>query len=117
MGVPMGFSYPVDRRETNISSGWKSSGMTARDGPSARASRGRDCGMNNKTHKEIPSGSGQLRPAGKRCRTVYIVDNDPAVCHALSLLFANANYAVKSFGSARTLLAAVTEQTTGVLIL
>jgi FixJ family two-component response regulator len=39
------------------------------------------------------------------------------VCHALSLLFGNANYAVKSFGSARTLLAAVTEQTTGVLIL
>jgi FixJ family two-component response regulator len=73
--------------------------------------------MNNKTHKEVPSGFGQLRPAGKRCRTVYIVDNDPAVCHALSLLFGNANYAVKSFGSARTLLAAVTKQTTGVLIL
>jgi two-component system, LuxR family, response regulator FixJ len=73
--------------------------------------------MNNKTHKEVPSGFGKLRPAGKRCRTVYIVDNDPAVCHALSLLFGNANYAVKSFGSARTLLAAVTEQTTGVLIL
>jgi FixJ family two-component response regulator len=73
--------------------------------------------MDNKTYKEIPSGFGQLRPARKRCCTVYVVDNDPAVCHALSLLFGNANYAVKSFVSARTLLATVTKQTRGVLIL
>ena len=39
------------------------------------------------------------------------------MCHALSLLLKNADYAVESFTSARSLLAAVNENSTGILIL
>jgi FixJ family two-component response regulator len=39
------------------------------------------------------------------------------VCHALTLLFENAEYVVTPFISAESLLAAVSEETTGVLIL
>jgi two-component system response regulator FixJ len=77
--------------------------------------------MNNQTHRTLPYDPGhgppQLRSAGKQRRTVYIVDDDPAVCDALTLLFENAAYAVKSFTSARSLLAAINGKPAGVLIL
>lgn len=73
--------------------------------------------MNNKTHKGTSFGFRQLRPARKRCRSVYIVDDDPAVCHALVLLLENAEYVVTPFISAESLLATVSEETRGVLIL
>jgi FixJ family two-component response regulator len=73
--------------------------------------------MNNKTHKGTPFGFRQLRRAGQRCRSVYIVDDDPAVCHALVLLLENAEYVVTPFISAESLLATVSDKATGVLIL
>jgi two-component system response regulator FixJ len=120
MGVPLGISYLIYRKGRALpanSSGWKSSGMTARDGPLPGVSSERDCGMNTETYKVTPSRSGRPLPAGEPCRSVYIVDDDPAVCHALTLLFKNANYAVKPFTSAASLLATVNTETSGVLIL
>lgn len=73
--------------------------------------------MNNQTHRTLPSGPGRPCIAGEQCRAVYILDDDPGVCHALSLLFESADYAVTSFTSARSLLAAVNGKTTGILIL
>jgi FixJ family two-component response regulator len=54
---------------------------------------------------------------GEGCRTIYIVDDDSAVCHALTLLFENVDYTVMPFASAESLLASVSEASTGVLIL
>jgi two-component system response regulator FixJ len=73
--------------------------------------------MNNECNKAPPSDSSQSRSAEKDIRTVYIVEDDPAVRLALSLLLESADYVVKSFGSAESLLAAVNEKTAGVLIL
>ncbi len=78
---------------------------------------GWDFGMTNETHKGKPPGFRQSGPAGNSCRTVYIIDDDPGVCHALSLMLKNADYAVESFASARSLLAAINEKSTGILIL
>ena len=73
--------------------------------------------MINQTQRDIPSASSQPPPVGKGCRTIYIVDDDPAVRHALTLLFENADYTVMPFAAAEPLLASVSEATTGVLIL
>jgi FixJ family two-component response regulator len=70
--------------------------------------------MTNQTQE---AGFRQSSPAGRKCRAVYIVDDDPGVCHALTVLLENAHYAVESFTSARSLLAALNEKTTGILIL
>ena len=73
--------------------------------------------MTNQTKKNIPSASSQPPPVGEGCRTIYIVDDDSAVCHALTLLFENVDYTVMPFASAESLLASVSEASTGVLIL
>jgi two-component system response regulator FixJ len=73
--------------------------------------------MNTEGHKAPPSDYSQSRSAGKHIRSVYIVEDDPAVRLALSLLLESADYVVKSFGSAESLLATVNEKTAGVLIL
>jgi len=73
--------------------------------------------MTNQTKRDIPSASSQPPPVGEGCRTIYIVDDDSAVCHALTLLFENADYTVMPFASAESLLASVSEASTGVLIL
>ena len=73
--------------------------------------------MNTENHMVPPSDSSQSHSAGKHIRTVYIVEDDPAERRALSLLFESANYVVKSFGSAETLLATVNEKASGALIL
>jgi two-component system, LuxR family, response regulator FixJ len=73
--------------------------------------------MNSEEHSVALSGSGPPRPARERCRNVYIVDDDAAVCDALALLLESKGYTVKSFTSARSLLAAANEKSTGVLIL
>ena len=73
--------------------------------------------MNNHTNKAPPSGSGGADCAAEQCRDVYIVDDDPGVCHALSVMLENAAFSVKSLTSTRSLLAAVNRQSSGVLIL
>jgi two-component system, LuxR family, response regulator FixJ len=73
--------------------------------------------MNKQTPNEASSGFGQPGPAGKKSRCVYIVEDDTAVRHALSLLLEGANYAVRSFTTAGALLAAVDEKSRGILIL
>jgi two-component system, LuxR family, response regulator FixJ len=73
--------------------------------------------MNSEAHIGIPSGPGPPRPGGERCRNVYIVADDAAVCDALTLLLGSKGYTVKSFTSAGSLLAVANEKTTGVLIL
>ena len=73
--------------------------------------------MNNQKQRGIPYASSRPPPGGEGCRTIYIVDDDPAVCHALTLLFENADYAVLPFACAESLLASVSQATTGVLIL
>ena len=73
--------------------------------------------MNSEEQSIILSGSGPPRPARERCRNVYIVDDDAAVCDALALLLESKGYTVKSFTCPESLLAVVNEKTTGVLIL
>jgi len=73
--------------------------------------------MNTEDHKAPPSDSSQLHSAEKHLRAVYIVEDDPAERHALSLLLESADYVVRSFGSAESLLATVNEKTAGTLIL
>ena len=66
----------------------------------------------------VPStDAGQRQRSGGVCCAIYIVDKDPAVCHALTRLFESADYTVMPFASAESLLASVDETTTGVLIL
>jgi two-component system response regulator FixJ len=72
---------------------------------------------NNENPKGPAPGFRQLRSAESVCRTVYIVDGDPAGRQALSALLAAAAYTVKSFPGAEALLSAVNERTTGILIL
>jgi two-component system response regulator FixJ len=91
--------------------------MTARDGPALSANRRWDDGMTNQEQEVTPFGFRHSGPAGRKCRAVYIVDDDPGVCHALTILLENADYAVESFSSAQSLLAALNEKTTGILIL
>jgi two-component system response regulator FixJ len=73
--------------------------------------------MNNEGPRVPPFDSSQFRSAGNHIRTVYIVEDDPAERIALSLLLESADYVVKSFGSAESLLATVNEKTAGALIL
>jgi two-component system response regulator DctR len=73
--------------------------------------------MNSEAHNGTLSGSGPSHRAVERCRTVYIVDDDAAVCDALTLLIESKGYTVKSFTCPESLLAVVNEKTTGVLIL
>jgi two-component system response regulator FixJ len=73
--------------------------------------------MTTEGQRAPPFDSSQSHSAGKFIRSVYIVEDDPAVRLALSLLLESADYAVKSFGSAESLLASVNKKTAGVLIL
>lgn len=73
--------------------------------------------MIEQSHNGRPFGSSDSGPGVEVYRSVYIVDDDPAVCDAIALVLRSKGYTVKSFDSARYLLAAVTEKTTGVLIL
>jgi two-component system response regulator FixJ len=73
--------------------------------------------MNSEEQRVTLSGFGPPRPARDRCRNVYIVDDDAAVCDALALLLESKGYTVNSFTCPRSLLDVVTEKTTGVLIL
>jgi two-component system response regulator FixJ len=73
--------------------------------------------MNN----EMPTGKTSGIRAGqsveRACRTIYVVDNDPVLRRAMPLALERANYTVKCFSLAEALLAAVDEQTRGILIL
>jgi two-component system response regulator FixJ len=73
--------------------------------------------MNSEVQSETLSGSGPPRPGRERCRNVFIVDDDAAVCDALTMLFESSGYTVKSFTCPLLLLDVVNEKTTGVLIL
>jgi two-component system response regulator FixJ len=73
--------------------------------------------MNSEEQSGTVSGSGPPRRARDRCRNVYIVDDDVAVCDAVAFLFENKGYMVNSFTCPESLLAVVNEKTTGVLIL
>jgi len=73
--------------------------------------------MNNEEQSVVLSGSGPPRRAGERCRNVYIVDDDAAVCDAVAFLLKSTGYTVKSFTCPKSLLDVVNEKTTGVLIL
>lgn len=52
-----------------------------------------------------------------REQTVYVVDDDPAVRHALGMLLESMGYAVRMYGSADDLLGAVHDAPQGVLLL
>jgi len=73
--------------------------------------------MNSEEQSVALSGSGPPRPARERCRNVYIVDDDAAVCDAVAFLLESTGYTVKSFTCPESLLDVVNEKTTGVLIL
>jgi two-component system response regulator FixJ len=73
--------------------------------------------MNSEEQSGTVSGSDPPRRARDRCRNVYIVDDDVAVCDAVAFLFENKGYMVNSFTCPESLLAVVNEKTTGVLIL
>ena len=73
--------------------------------------------MNNEAPMRTASGIPSLRPAESACRSVYIVDDDPAERCSTSALLQAARYTVRAFPSARALLAAVDERTTGILLL
>lgn len=73
--------------------------------------------MNNEIPTGTASGVRQLRSAESICRMVYIADEDPAARYSMSLLLQAAKYRARSFPSAKALLAAVDERTTGILIL
>ena len=73
--------------------------------------------MNNQTSRGTTRGSGQLHPPERSCRSVYLIVDDPVEHQALSVLLAEANYAVRAFSSAADLLSEVDETTTGILIL
>jgi two-component system, LuxR family, response regulator FixJ len=73
--------------------------------------------MNSEAYSEIRSGSGPPYSGRERCRNVFIVDDDEAVCDALTFLFGNTGYTVTSFTRAESLLDVVNRQTMGVLIL
>ena len=73
--------------------------------------------MNSESQNVTLPGSAPPRPARDRCRDVYIVDDDAAVCDALTLLFKSKGYTVKSFTCPESLLAMINEKATGVLIL
>jgi two-component system response regulator FixJ len=73
--------------------------------------------MNGETPMGTDSGIRQLRSAESVCRTVFIVDDDPAARRATAAPLEAARFTVRFFPSAEALLAAVDERTTGILIL
>ena len=50
-------------------------------------------------------------------RNVFLVDDDAAVCHALTVFLETSGYAVRSFSSAEAFLQAVDEVTEGIMLL
>ena len=50
-------------------------------------------------------------------RTVFLIDDDDAVCHALSVFLEAAGYRVRSFSSAEAFLEAVDSTLEGVMVL
>lgn len=73
--------------------------------------------MNIQTDIVPPTEGGEPRQSKEACRTIYIVDKDPAVHQALARLFQRHEYAVVPFASAASLLASIGEAARGVLIL
>lgn len=73
--------------------------------------------MNIQTSVVPPTDAGQTHRSGEACRTIYVVDKDPAVHQALTRLFSRQKYTVVPFASAASLLDSIGEAATGVLIL
>ena len=73
--------------------------------------------MNTEDRKAPPPDFSQLRPGENHLRTLYVVAHDQADQLELSVLFENADYKVRSFVSAESLLAMVNQNTAGVLIM
>jgi two-component system, LuxR family, response regulator FixJ len=73
--------------------------------------------MNSQTRNVPSTDANPLQGNGGVCRTIYIVDEDPAVHQALSRLFHRQKYTVVPYASAASLLASIGEAATGVLIL
>jgi two-component system response regulator FixJ len=73
--------------------------------------------MNNENSEVSSTVTGVPQRTGGGCRTIYVVDKDPAVHQSLSRLFQKQKYSVVPFASAASLLSSISELTTGVLIL
>jgi two-component system, LuxR family, response regulator FixJ len=77
----------------------------------------RACHMNDLEQNTPTTEDCLLQHTAAECRTVYIVDQDPAVHESLIRLLQKEKYIVRPFAAAASLLSSVSETATGVLIL